>query len=558
MKKVISIILSIVMITVLFTSCSGSDKPIDLIYPFGGNVNSFDPQVASTSDEFLIIENCFEGLVRSDDEGNIIPGCASSWEITNGGLTYTFHIQQGLNWHIYKSVKEKLGDDYNPEITANDFVFALQRAADINTNAPLFSTISSIVNATQIHSGLKDPTTLGVSALDDYTLRIQLNTPDKDFLNTMSTAIAMPCNKQFFESTKGRYGLKLEYTLFNGQFIVTNILDTSYILKNANSFKVPKDKPELEKLRHTYHGPNPAKATDLTLKIVDSETSLAQDLIDGYYDAAYLRGFEGEEVGKKRGIELVPYVNTTWSLVMNANSDGILGYPNARHAISIAHSEIDYDEFTYLKKASGIIPPTCTVNEIPYTEQAPATVSALDQEKAISLWKTAVKGSSIYNTEITLIAPENMKEVAKQILQGIQKSLSAISNVNDKKSSFTITLETMSESELKSKVYSGDYDIALYPFQANSSSPVSFLQTFSKTNLTGFDSDSFEVALNKAQASSSNNIIANCQKCEKKLIDSYCYVPLFYETSYYGTAKGVENVDFHPGTGRVSFVQTTR
>src|SRR5699024_4951133 len=126
---------------------------------------------------FLITENCFEGLVRCDDEGNITPGCAQSWEVSSDGKTYTFQLYQGLKWHIYDSVAERMGENYNPEITADDFVFALQRAADDLTQSPLYSTISSIANAPEVHSGRADESTLGVTASGKYTLTIHLSSP---------------------------------------------------------------------------------------------------------------------------------------------------------------------------------------------------------------------------------------------------------------------------------------------------------------------------------------------------------------------------------------------
>lgn len=541
MKKVISVLISLVLVASAFAGCGKSEKRIDLIYPFSGKINSYDPQVASTADEYLLAENCFEGLVRSDDEGNITPGCASSWDIENGGLTYTFHIKKGLRWYIYKDVKEKYGEDFNPEITAHDFVFALQRAADASTNAPLYSTISSIVNAPQIHAGRMDSSALGISALDNYTLRISLSSPDAGFLQALSTSVAMPCNKDFFISTNGRYGLSTKHTLFNGQFMLNNIVENAYILKKNSEYK----------------GPSPALASDVTLKIVSPDDLLAPQVISGYYDAAYLRGYESMSVTKKKGVELTPYSNITWTFVLNS-SKGILEYKNARHALSIALSELNYDRYPYLEAAKGLIPPTCTVNDKPYTEQTSNVTYGLNQADAINLWKTAASGASVYSSEMTIIAPESMGDVAKELIQGIQKSICTISNINDKKASFTIKLETMPESKLKSRVYSGDYDIALYPFEATTASPVTFLQSFAQANITGFDADSFNRALSRAESESADNLVSACKNCEIELINSFCYVPLFYESNYYATARGVSNIVFHPGSGRVSFVYATR
>lgn len=541
MKKAISVICCVLLIVSVFSGCGSKEKKIDLIYPFSGKINSYDPQVASESDEFLIMENCFEGLVRCDDEGNISPACASSWNIDDNGLRYTFHLQKGLHWYIFKSVKERMGEDYNPEITADDFVFALQRAVTCETESPLYSTISSIVNAPAIYDGSTSADNLGVRAVDKYTLEITLSSADDGFMQALSTAVAMPCNRDFFEKTNGRYGLDLMYTMFNGQFIVTNELDKSYILKNNGS----------------YNGPNPAKASDLTLKIVEENELLADKLLSGYYDSAYLRGYESTSISDRDKIELVPYSNITWAMIINTNS-GILANQDARHAIALSLSDPDYEKYNFLTKAQGFIPPSCTANGKPFTEQSNNVTLGYNGDEAVDLWKEASKDDRIYSSELNFIVPDTMEDVAKQILQGVQRSLGAISNVNGKKISISIKLEAIPEKELKSRTALRDYDIALYPFKASSASPVSFLQTFSDNNITGFYDEDFVNNLENAKNSNAGNFISECEKCERALIDTYCYAPLFYESNFYASAKGVSGVQYHAGTGRVSFVYADR
>lgn len=543
MKRIVCVLICITLVASLFAGCGSSKGYIDFVYPFGGNVKSYDPQVASTADEFLIAENCFEGLVRCDDGGKITPACAESWEITEAGLKYTFHLYRGLKWHIFKSVKDRMGEHYDPELTAFDFAFALQRAADPLTESPLFSTISGIYNAYEVNSGWVDKSQLGVKALDNYTLEIWLTAPDDSFLSTLSTAIAMPCNEEFFEKTNGRYGLDLQYTMFNGQFRVTNELDNSYILKSSCGED------------GAYKGPNPATVTDITLQIVDEDTSLVDKLKSGYYDSAYIRGYESAKISDKSGINLSPYSNTTWALTLNSNK-GILSAGNARRAIALAVSDIDYDKFKYLAEAKGFVPPSCTIGTASYAESVNDITEPNNPKTAVELWKKAVDATSIYNIELTVIAPENMEDVAKYLLQGIQSSIGSISNAEeDKKISFSLKLETKKESEIKSAVQSGNYDIALYPFSATSASPVSFLQSFSDRNVTGFDSAKFSASLQKAQTSNSADAIL---ECEKNLLETHCYIPLFYESRYYATAKGVSGVQFHPGSGRVSFWAAVR
>lgn len=542
MKKFISILLCLIIVACAFAGCASNKENIDLIYPFSGKVNSYDPQLVSTADEFVIIENCFEGLVRCDDEGNITPGCAASWRVSDDGLVYTFNLAKGLRWYIFNSVKKRMGDTYNPEITAHDFVFALQRAVDPVTSSPLYSTISNIVNARQINSGKANRSTLGVSALDDYTLEIRLASADSHFLQTLSTSIAMPCNEEFFNATNGRYGLDLQYTMFNGQFVVTNELDSSYILRRSGS----------------YAGPTPATASVLTLNVVDENTSVVDKVKSGYYDAAYIRGYESSQISERNGISLVPYSNTTWSLVMNSKR-GILASKNARHAIALSLSEADLGEYPYLTKATGLIPPSCMAGGVAYTDSGYNVTEKQNADKAVSLWKKAVNDNDIYKIELTMIAPDFMENIAKQLLQGLQSSIGSISNAEeDEKIDFTLKLVTMTEGEIKSAVSSGEYDIAIYPITASATSPISFLQSFLTNGVSSFDTSDFSSALAKARLANASTLAQECYNCEKTLASEYCYVPLFFESSYYATAKGISGVQFHPGTGRVCFVYTNR
>lgn len=244
-------------------------------------------------------------------------------------------------------------------------------------------------------------------------------------------------------------------------------------------------------------------------------------------------------------------------MIINTGN-GILANQDARHAIALSLSDPDYEEYDFLTKAKGFIPPSCTANGKPFTEQSKDVTLGYSGEQAVELWKEAAKDDKIYSSELTFIVPDTIEDAAKQILQGVQSSLGAISNVNGKKISISIKLEAIPENELKTRTAARDYDIALYPFKASSASPVSFLQTFSDNNITGFYDEDFINSLETAKGADTENFIEECEKCERALIDTYCYTPLFYESNFYASAKGVSGVQFHAGTGRVSFVYADR
>ena len=127
-KRIFSLLLCAALVCTLFAGCGGRNKQLDIIYPITGNITSFDPQVAATQDEYLIAENCYEGLVRVEDNGTVKPAVAADWTVSTDQKTYTFHLRQGLKWHLTDAVTERMGKNWDPDITAHDFVFALQRA----------------------------------------------------------------------------------------------------------------------------------------------------------------------------------------------------------------------------------------------------------------------------------------------------------------------------------------------------------------------------------------------------------------------------------------------
>ena len=549
-KRLICIALAVILMATVLSACSGKDKVIDFIYPFAADVNSLDPQVAGTSDEYLIIENTFEGLIRMDDEGNIQKGVADSWEISKDGLTYTFHLKKGLKWNINTETYETgekagefkderlqmLGYEFNPEITAKDFVFALRRAAAPETQSPLFSTIAAIKNANAVYSGKMPRTALGVKALDDYTLQITLSYPDSAFMETLTSAVAMPCNEEFFNATKGRY------TLFNGQFYLKQILESSYLLK----------KNEL------YLGEFPASAGELTLKIVDEEDKTVDKLLSGYYDAAFIGGAESKPVLKSDALTSLPYNDTTWALQFNTNSV-VFSSKTMRQAFCLGLERLkDYDE-KHLSAAKAMMPSSCKIGANNAVDAVGMTVKKQNKKKSVALWEKGLKSYDLTDITINIITTPEMENALKQTLQGVQGSIgTVVRNADGEQLETVFKVETMTEAEMNTAIVKGEYDIALRPFRATSNSAVSFLR-YVYDNGKGFNKKKVEKSLiNAEKASDLNTKSKFIRAAENSIISSYALYPVIYETGYYVEAKGVTGVQFHMGTGRVSFVNATR
>lgn len=171
MKKYISVILIAVMI---FCMVGCDEATASIIYAeFENAPSNLDPQTAEDFADLLIIRNTFEGLTRNDSDGKTVLACAQSYNVSNGGLTYTFTLKDNLKWN-----------DGTP-LTAADFEFAVKRAKAPETKSPFSYMLSDIASCT---------------ANGDNTVVITLSTVDCDLLDLLSYSVCMPCHKEFFEN----------------------------------------------------------------------------------------------------------------------------------------------------------------------------------------------------------------------------------------------------------------------------------------------------------------------------------------------------------------------
>lgn len=164
-------------------------KQQDLVRHIKDEPASLDPAKAVGLPEIQVIRDLFEGLVNQDAHGNIIPGVATRWQ-TNDQKIWTFTLRNDAKW-----------SDGTP-VTAQDFVYSWQRLVDPKTTSPFawFAALAGITNAQDIIDGKAKPETLGVTAVDARTLRVQLDKPLPWFVNLTANFSLYPVNKTNVES----------------------------------------------------------------------------------------------------------------------------------------------------------------------------------------------------------------------------------------------------------------------------------------------------------------------------------------------------------------------
>ncbi len=524
-KKLIAFFVVLATFVCLFTSCSdGLDE--ELYYPIYADPVSFDPQIASDNASKIVVFNCFEGLVKTDAEGKIIPGAAKSWEVSPDGLTYTFYLRENSKWYMSEYAKklldEKSAESFNYNVVAEDFVFGLQRAFDREMGSVTDSRLYSVKNSYQVYAGEKEPEELGVKAVNSTTLQIELSEPDKDFLNALTQSAAMPCRKEFFEATKGRYGLDPEKVIYNGPFYLYSWSTGSHLTLYRNE---------------NYSGSSSVKPSAVFLYINSDLSSRVDKLIDKVYNACPLSvrqklGITDEDITYKS------YSNSTWGFCFNC-SDEIINDYNMRIALA---SSLDVTRLPlpdYCRSyAKGLVPDICKIGSSTYRSLAgKVNTSPYNTKEAKKSLSRALEDLDTSNLQLNIICHENFENTVKIAVQNWQSVLGI---------HVSFIIEPLDERTLEQRVADKDYDIAFTKITAGSESVVSFLGMFVSTsvnNIFDFKSEKYDALLGTTgEGLSQSKTLSNCEKAEQHLTDMSVFIPVFCEDSFLALADKVSDI----------------
>lgn len=294
LKRFGSILLAVLLIFSC-AACGGEQNGANVYFELTQKPDTLDPQTAASDSELLIVKNLFEGLLRENEQGELVLGVAEDY--VQNGLVYTFKIRKDAQWFT------------GEKLTAHDFVFAFRRAVSPETAAPFAVRLSAVENAEEILNGKLAPEKLGVSAPDKHTLIIQLSREDNEFLKSLTTSVCMPCQEKFFQKSGGKYGLSKDDVLANGSYYLSKWDRENFgirLYKNA-----------------VYSGKIPARNGALFLSCSDKETPLER-LQKGTVDAAFLSGEEAA-AAKSAEIKTVLCEDTCWVLTIGTTFRGDVG-----------------------------------------------------------------------------------------------------------------------------------------------------------------------------------------------------------------------------------------
>lgn len=170
---------------------------------------TLDPQMLNSMYGASLDFHLFEGLMRNNN-GDLEPACAETYEMSEDGLTYTFHLRDGLKWSD--------GSD----LTAKDFEYGIKRLVDPSAASPASYMGTILKNASKIMAGELSIDELGVKAIDDATIEITLENPAGYFLGVLSTGGYYPCKQELVEQYGKDFAADADKNVYNGPFLLSD------------------------------------------------------------------------------------------------------------------------------------------------------------------------------------------------------------------------------------------------------------------------------------------------------------------------------------------------
>jgi oligopeptide transport system substrate-binding protein len=199
--------------------------------------SSVDPQVVEDVSGAEIVRDLFEGLMNQDEDGNLEPGVATGYTVNDDNTVYTFTLRDNAKWSNGTSV------------TAGDFVFAWQRAADPELSSPYqwFIELMSIANAAEVIAGEAPTSDLGVRAIDDLTFEVTLSAPLPYFPQMTTHSTTFPAPRAVIEEF-GADWTKPENIVSNGAYVLTEHLPLERSVRERNPMYWDNDNTIIEKV----------------------------------------------------------------------------------------------------------------------------------------------------------------------------------------------------------------------------------------------------------------------------------------------------------------------
>ncbi|MBY8912493.1 peptide ABC transporter substrate-binding protein [Bacillus sp. YC2] len=488
---------------------------------------SLHPGLANDSVSGGVIRQTFEGLTRVNSKGEPEEGMASKIETSKDGKTYTFTIRDGAKWSN--------GDP----VTAQDFEYAWKWALDPNNESQYAYQLYYIKGAEAANTGKGKIDDVGVKAVNDKTLKVELNNPTPYFLQLTSFYTYMPINKKIAEKHKNWNTNAGENYVSNGPFKMT-------AWKHSGSIDLVKN--------DEYWDKDSVKLKKINMVMINNNNTELKKFQAGELDWA------GMPLGQLP-TESLPTLKKDGSLNVKPIA-GVYWYKFNTEAKPLNNVNIR-KALTYALDRASIVKNVTQGEQIPAMAAVPPSMKGFkDNTKGYfkdNDVKTAKefldkglkelgvkKASDLPAIKLSFNTDEAHAKIAQAVQEMWKKNLGV--NVELDNSEWNVYID---------KLHSQDYQIGRMGWLGDFNDPINFLELFRDkeggNNDTGWEDPEFKKLLNQSQLETDpDKRIEELKKAEKIFLDAMPVAPVYFYTDTWVQDKNLKNV-IVTGTGDVYF-----
>ncbi|MCD7818853.1 MAG: peptide ABC transporter substrate-binding protein, partial [Lachnospiraceae bacterium] len=417
----------------------------EITFVLSNEPDGIDPNVTNNSFAVPFIVNCFEGLVTYDENGEIVPGEAESWEINDDLTEFTFHLREGLKWSD--------GSDH----TAYDYVYSALRVLTPETTAQYVDMLTAyIVNAQEYYDGTVTADEVGITAVDDYTLVFELKESCPYFIDLVSMWVYDPVQEATIEANGDKWTTSADTYVCNGPFKITEINQGESIVLEKNENYWDAENVTLEKITFRY--------------ILDTSTALTayeNDEVDG------IRTIPSSDYARLKAEDAGVQVSSSYGTVYYNFNCSAEPYDNVlvRKALCLAidrEALIENVAQVEGEPAYSILAPGYVVDGVDITDgrstydlSSTADVEAAQEALAEAGYPD---GEGFPTIHLSYYSDDNVKKIAEAIAEMWETNLGV-----------TVEVTSADWAVFYEAVQSGDYEVAAMGWSADYLNPMSFL-----------------------------------------------------------------------------------
>ncbi|MBR5827542.1 MAG: hypothetical protein IKY78_10745, partial [Clostridia bacterium] len=279
----------------------------------------------------------------------------------------------------------------------------------------------------------------------------------------------------------------------------------------------------------------------------EQETRLKK-IQDGVYHIAPLTDSQASELEADDKYSVQKYSSTVVSLIFNCK-DTYFSNVNVRRAVA---GSFDYEaaKTFFGTEAGGVIPSSMIVSEERYRDSAGDIGRYKNSEPSVSL-DTGLSELGVKGAEVTILCLNEHEELVRTLMQSWQSQLGV---------RFNAKVEALSTADLRSRVESGNYQLALYPVSYSSITAFNGLQRFTTgnaNNICNYADPVYDDTVSVIKTVSGKKVTIDATlAAEKHLISECVLIPVCEKSEYYGVGKGVSGIISNP-TGEIFYFKHT-